>query len=150
MLEVALIVFCGLKDRLRGNSWGMALPFAALNGFGLAALMGLFFTPWALLVAALFTLGSSLGWGNPLGAALQGRDMDPHSLEWWQKGPLAKNKWLALAARGLMWFPTMAIAFPLSAWLASRHKFKNTTQQWEASEFIRGSLNALLVTVLWS
>jgi len=148
MIEALVILACGLLDRLRGNSWGQALPFAFFNGLVLSIYALGFDNPWSLLGAFLFMAGSAPGWGAPLGAALQGRVMNQAHLEWWQVGPLKKRPFLALAARGFMWAgPTMAVAMPLSALIAKHLPWRDTTAQWEGSEFIRGCLNAAL---LWA
>lgn len=173
MIEYALLllvpVFAWL-DRQRGTpSPDEVVPkIVALAGIGLvvAFLAGVDFT-WQLPVFALIVaVGSGiLGIGHPLGWALTGKPKG--EIEGWQKGPLAENPWLALAAYGtLIGLLTLAaldwrasgkvmlaltIAYPLAPLIVRGLDSVGLVppkQAWGFSEYIRGGLIALTLWVL--
>jgi hypothetical protein len=144
MMEVlSVIAACGALDRIRGSSAGVDMWAALINAGLLAYLVaGDWLTTTVILVT--FVGGSSFGWGEPLGRALDGDPMRKEHLEWWQFGWLKRNPWAALTFRGAMWFPTMTIAMPLST-LAAKYLPGSTERRWQYAEAIRGALNATLV-----
>ena len=123
--------------------------------------------PSALLAfLALYSLGMSFGWGGPLGAFL-GREPTVRldMREWWQRGFL-KNTVPAVIFRGILWalpiLPliywnaailyaciSIAVAFPVSAWIA-RTFDDGDKHQWEWMEVYRGLLNASILFALVS
>lgn len=112
-LIVALLL--GLFDAARGGHY-IPRVRASIGSLAYAfAVAWLLVGPhWTLpLVTAAFMLGEGMGWGCPLGSALRGQPMDAIScrsgLERWQVGPLARNAWLALAARGALWGVPIAL-----------------------------------------
>lgn len=114
LLTVFSILFCGFIDRMRGDPRDIISRTFEKLLYGLAAgflCVGL--SPVVLAAfAAFFMLGSSPGWGEPIGSALFNHKMHKQKLEWWQVGPLATNTHLALAVRGLIWaLPCLPLAY---------------------------------------
>lgn len=114
------IILLALLDRLRGSSY---LEFRGYRigrvigqlGMGLVAAWALELDGWQYWYAAsVVILGSMQAWGEPLGAAFEGRDMNHANLEYWQRGILARNIPLALVFRGLMWGVLLVIVNPLA------------------------------------
>lgn len=163
-LQILMLLACGPLDRLRGHpvhifkrravdklAYGLALALVAWPADPLAI---------PLLTIAMM-LGMSPGWGEPMGAILAARPMQPEALEWWQKGPTAKDPWVALAVRGVIWglpavpvavvfqdwsllgfIPAFAIAMP-AAMFAARLPFGR--DKWGNVEFARGWIAGVIV-----
>ena len=164
-MEMLLILLSAGLDRLRGMGlWAGTTPWAILNGWVIAALLGHPWDLWTPAIAALFALGSAPGWGNPMGRILAPDHRDFGDYEWWQVGPLRKDATLALAFRGAMWgLPLLAlygipngtpalwvvpvayaVAFPVSTWLATLIPASGF-RKWQWAEAIRGGLGAAAV-----
>lgn len=164
LFQLIAVVLSGFLDRVRGDAWHL-LGYRTVDklalGYCMSVVAGfpfdLLVTP--LIVAAMM-VGMSWGWGEPMGAAIVGRDMKPEKLEWWQVSVLKTNVWAALAARGalwglpvgmvgafvapsLMWFvPIYTLAFPLSVVIGKKF---GVDKAWEYSEYTRGWVAASLV-----
>ena len=103
MVSLIWIFGLSLLDRVRGSGWCAHCHLYGMLGMGLvtAALLGAH--GWiATYVVAAVMLGAAPGWGNPLGAALDGRPMGA-AYEWWQVGILRRSTLAALLFRGAMW-----------------------------------------------
>lgn len=145
-MDLLLIPLYAFIDRIRGDNRGFGgYGEMVIGGAVLYWLLVHEFGWWMLAFAVLWSLGSTWGWGNPIGAAMNRTPMGD-GFEWWQKWLLRKYTYLALFFRGAMWgFPVMClfywipevwkpalailIAFPLSCFLASfvdRDKFNLT------------------------
>ena len=175
MIEPLLIALAGYLDRMRGSDYDV-LPeivwkgkeignseWKILYGWVVAALFGHAFSWLTIPIIILFAIGEAWGWGEPIGAALTGKPMNPDKLEWWQKGALKSDPWAALGVRGLMWGAPVAllsfwepllmslpfifmITMPLGV-LAAKHIPKSTiSEKWTYQEIIRGLLTGLLIT----
>jgi hypothetical protein len=123
--------------------------------------------PLAVGFGILYGLTEKFGWGEPLGSALFGYPMNPKQLEKWQVGPLKKNAYLALVARGGIWaspalalvpyyeqflfiFIAMGIAMPVSVLIArfiGEYRSLTNKAVWRLNEYIRGGLVASLTFV---
>lgn len=113
---------------------------------------------WSYAVfVAWFVLGSSVGWGRPIGVALGGQN-SPEP-EKWQVGPLEDDR-LALVARGAFWLgPTALLTFVSGNWMwtvaaiamtaafvAAPYLSKSLFEmedRWANMEYLRGALFAL-------
>lgn len=161
MQEILTVLVMGMLDRVRGDSFGVSKGAEQ-------TLYGLFVAVFAvhlsfihsLLFAACFVLGSSIGWGGPLGAYLaQHETQDPQTFEWWQVSILKTNLMLALIFRGFLWgFPLIVLsyfldnqligaagiayilAFPLAITIARKRN-----DAWELQEWLRGFLAGALI-----
>lgn len=152
------IIFCGFIDRMRGDPAHIVNRTFEKLLYGVAVgllSVGTDSLPILASFAALFSLGSSAGWGEPLSSALYGKAIRLDHCEWWQVGPLRKNVTLALVARGLIWGAPcallafwdlraleplmMAVCFPLSVYIAKLIK-ADYINLWETNEVIRGLL----------
>lgn len=126
------------------------------------------FDVWlAPLVLIGYWIGESWGWGEPLGAFLGKRNMEPADYEWWQKGILKYEADTALVVRGAMWgFPTAIPLYfydPLLALtvfvgytlgmlagpITANHYWpeKNDWWRWGANEYIRGAYVMALIVL---
>ena len=156
-MTLFLIFLAGVLDRIRGTEFHI-LGFRAIDklvyGWIIGLLMGV--TGWPLVpFAALFAIGVSIGFGEPIGMALEGKPLDPSNREWWQ---IVDNAWLALAFRGALtglpltlliwWIPAVwiiatafSVAFPLAVLIAKYLPF----DKWETQEYMRGWIGAGLI-----
>ncbi|WP_232325175.1 hypothetical protein [Microbulbifer agarilyticus] len=175
LLSAGLVLACGYLDRLRGDGGRQLLPGTnalemALYGLAAGWLCGVT-DLWPLLgFALLFSLGERPGWGEPLGAWLYAKPMQPQLLEWWQLGPLATRPGLSCLVRGFLWglpvwlllpwapqvWPVplaMALAFWLAPLLAKRLEPwpgwpplpLTDGRRWEIGEALRGWCFAILL-----
>lgn len=163
--KIALVVACGFADRIRGSA-KPKIPGALKNfiyGLMIAAILGseIYWT-W-FVCGGLWIAGESFGWGEPIGAAVMRKKMNPANYEDWQIGPLKKNVWLALAARGAIWgfFPSlltffdlryllcmsMTLVFPLACWIDRNYEI--VTGPWEEQEYLRGWGVAIVMLLGW-
>lgn len=153
-VQILAALACGPLDRLRGHAthlFGLRLADKVAYGLALSLIMSqdpvvVVFTTLAMIA------GMSPGWGEPMGAILDKREMK--DFEWWQFGPLKQNPWLALMFRGFLWgLPVVpvavyfqdisllayilafTVAMPL-AMLAARLPFGR--DKWGSVEFARG------------
>ena len=157
-----IFALLGPLDAARGGYFTSIRASIATWVYAAAVAFMLGATGWLFLaVMAAFRLGESFGWGCPLGAALFGNKMDPAEYEWWQRGPLRKDPWLALVARGAMWglpvallgyhymLGIMTIAMVAAPAIVRqihvRRPFKNA---WGAQEFVRGWIIGALLLIL--
>lgn len=166
LTKLLLAYSCGLIDRYRGNSINVfysktveAVIYGLLVG-------SIFLTDLRLVLpfAVLWALGASFGWGEPLGALLTGREMNPAKYEWWQFWILKKSPMFACIFRGVMWgacvLPiayfdmkasafvfVMGMIFPLAVRLASKFIIVNESN-WARQEYYRGWLAGLAALVL--
>lgn len=176
LLALCLITMCSILHRTRGDK-----KVTIISNYVEASLMGIclsilalantpaevHFVPLSILFGLLYGLTEKPGWGEPLSSALYGTVMRKRHLEKWQVGPLAKNAYLALAARGAIWaspafilmqwydeffyiFVAQSIAMPAGVAITrladKKFIFKNS---WQANEYISGALVASL-TFLFS
>ena len=145
------ILAAGLFDRMRGSGWFKYSHFIGMAGMSVSLGVLLGVHGWTFLAfVSIFMLGAAPGWGNPLGAAFDFRNMGSN-YEWWQIGVLRKSVPLALLARGIMWtLPTLpfssptfvalgALAFPLSVYMVRDIPGKRAAA-WSMLEFTRGVL----------
>ena len=123
---------------------------------------------WVIPFALLWALGSTTGWGTPIGAALNNETMG-RAGEWRQVGVLKPNTFLALLARGCIWglpvlllspwfvtwpaFVAISISFTAAPYLARLGKeewFKYSwlAKRWHLQEWIRGLLTGLLTYLI--
>lgn len=171
MIEMLLLLIIGPLDAIRGGLLSTRFRFtvkAGVIGYGLAiaALLGHGWDAMTFPLIALFAAGESFGWGEPLGAALDGRPMLPARYERWQVGILTRNAWLALAARGLIWslpiavlapidwrllavVPAFSISMPLApALVRAANRWRPSGHLWGHQEFVRGWIVAALLWVM--
>lgn len=171
LLALCLIAMCSILDRTRGDKKITIISNyveACLMGICLSALAFIndtpedYMLPLGLLFGLMYGLTEKPGWGEPLSAALYGREMRKKHLEKWQVGPLAKNTYLALIARGAIWgspalimmywyeqffYVFVAQTIAMSASIAitriadKKITFKNS---WQVNEYIRGAMVGLL------
>lgn len=157
MIAALILAFlvAGLADRIRGDVFDF-LPWSKAGDcavYGLAVAVCLEPSPWWTYPAfiGLWIAGASFGWGEPMGAALEGRSMDQGRLEWWQFGLFARNAWAALALRGALWGAcivplayfdrrflfalAMTGVMPLAVWVGKRTA---PQQGWVVQEYVRG------------
>ena len=156
-----LIILMAYLDRIRGSDFRIVKgDIRLLMGWCLAALMGHELDILTLPIVILFAIGEAPGWGAAIGPGLESRPMDQTNLEWWQKGILKTNTYLALAVRGVMWGLPVAllgyfdhnllwlpliigIAMPLAVWAVSL-----TTKDWGHQEILRGLLVGSMVAAV--
>lgn len=160
-MELLLIYFAGLCDRLRGAGFdfGLRIIDQLTYGWVIAAVLGHPFDSLTPAIAAAFALGSAPGWGDTSSAIMQRRELDKVELNSWQVGILATNKWLSAAARGVIWglpvallgyfdprlisaIVVMPAAYIGAAWLAGLLPAKSTGaitgSPWAWMESMRG------------
>lgn len=164
MVEVLLIIFTTIIDKLRGQGKLPKSIMQMLYGVGLAAYLN-YNLKFIIAFSIAFVLGISIGWGEPVGAYIQDRPMQQDKLESWQFGLFRKNVFAAICLRALIWvmpliiiciwwpqtmpaIPAIFISFILAVKIAKR-MLKNTIAAWEYHELIRGFLVGSL-TVLFS
>jgi hypothetical protein len=161
MIAALILAFlvAGFADRLRGDDYDLS-PWRKAGDsavYGLAVAVCLAPSTWWTypVFIALWIAGASIGWGEPMGAALEGRSMERDRLEWWQFGFFARNAWAALALRGVIWggctLPlavfdrrflfalAMTGVMPLAAWIG---KATGPKRSWVVQECVRGWLIA--------
>ena len=158
-----MIIVCSIFDRLRGSNYDFISSAIEKIIYGIAAgiLCGL--TDWYLVAvySALFAVGSSSGWGEPMGAVIENRKMKIHNVEWWQCWIFERNAILALMFRGAMWggciaplaywdmnvlwtIPAMMLAMPIAA-KTGNLMIGKVNDPWAAQEYVRGALFGLLL-----
>ena len=170
MIEnMMFILLLGALDRLRGSGWipGTKAMFQVLYGLATAWLLcgGDIFPSFILVFSLFFTVGVSIGWGEPLGAFIANRPLKIENLEVWQVGMLKKNATLAVITRGLIWglctlpaayyslnltltfILSITISFFLAAFI-TRLWVRKDVVAWEIHEFIRGSLLGLVILII--
>lgn len=163
-LQIMAALACGPLDRLRGHHvhlFNLRMADKVAYGFALA-LVAAPADPIAVpFIMIAMILGMSPGWGEPIGATLENRDMRKEHLEWWQKGLAATDPMTALAIRGVIWglpivpvalwfedwsllgiIPAFAIAMPLSMFAA---KLEIGKDKWGNTEFARGWIAAVII-----
>ena len=166
-LQIASVFFASMLDRLRGDAkhlLGQRMLDKVALGYIMAIVAGYPFDPIITpSIVVAMVLGMSFGWGEPIGATLDGRAMNPAKLEWWQKGILARNKTAALAFRGAMWGipigivgavfkdPVLMSFVPVYTvvFIAAVYLVKGKKMAWEKMEYIRGALAAALVLAVY-
>ena len=105
-MDVLAVILCGFFDRMRGDPRNIINRTVEKLLYGLSAawLTVGFANIWiGAAFAALFAVGSSPGWGEPLHSALYDKRMRREHLEKWQFGAMKDNIPLSLAVRGLIW-----------------------------------------------
>lgn len=152
-MSILYTLSLGFSDRLRGSGWFKYSHTIGLLLMGVIIALMLKVSLWPLVyTVAAVTLGGSVGWGNPLGAAYDGREMGT-DYEWWQVGVLRNSTLASVAFRGLMWgillTPVSLIAsgaiflsFIIAPYLA-----RATRMSWGWMEFTRGLLMGLMITI---
>ena len=165
IVDIFLMLALSMFDRQRGNPTRGYPKALALMTIGMVAalLMQLGSTTGAIFVAMAVAIGYSIGWGQPLGAALRGTPSDDY--EWWQFcQPLRSYPYLALAVRGaivgvlvalggdfsaaLVIGVACAIAFPLAPAITVYGLRQVYDRGWATQEYIRGGLFGLLIVLL--
>ena len=165
IIDIFLVLALSLFDHQRGSPKRSIPKALALMIIGMVAalLMQLSSTTGALFVAIAIAIGYSIGWGQPLGAALRGSPSDDY--EWWQFcQPLRRYPYLALAVRGaivgalvalggdfhaaLVIGAACAIAFPLAPAITVYGLCQVYDRGWATQEYIRGGLFGLLIMLL--
>ena len=172
--EIIAAALCGPLDRVRGHHKHI-LNHRALDklayGAALTLALGFHRDPLLFVIcAALLALGMAPGWGEPMGAILDKRQMRPDFLEWWQIGPARRSPWVAVALRGLLWgapliplalysrdwsllavSPVMAVAFVTGMHIGPRLPYIEPDDAWGRCEWARGWVaGAMLVGVGWA
>ena len=169
-LQLLALALCGPLDRLRGHHAHLfGLRIADKLAYSLAlALVAAPADPVAMpFIMLAMMLGMSPGWGEPMGAILDGRAMRPEALEWWQKGPTVEDPRKALVVRGVLWgvpiipvaiwfedwsllgmILAFAIAMPLAMHAA---RFEIGQDKWGNVEYARGWIAGaiVLLTSFW-
>ncbi|NIT14783.1 MAG: hypothetical protein GTN99_11275 [Candidatus Dadabacteria bacterium] len=122
-------------------------------GYGTAWVAG-YGEHWTALVCMLaFWLGEKVGVGGYMGS-LVGADVDDH--EWWQKGVLKENDYLAAVVRGVIWmlpvlplawfYPDymvvvgMPLALLVGAVIARFVPWDSGLKHWEGIEWLTGAV----------
>jgi hypothetical protein len=159
------ILACSGTDRLRGSGkWPLGvgrLLYAAVASLPVVRPEDGY---WMLVFALLFFVGSTYGWGNPMGRVFIPRKHAHAAPERWQAGPLVTYPLLALFVRGLMWLapaafiyiPTgnalylvapiaMTVAFTASPYIA-RALVKDEARRWAPMEYLRGGIYGLMTS----
>lgn len=163
MIELLAIICMGSMDRWRGDAddIGSRLLEKLLYGAATcAAATGTLLTPLLPLFLFAMLAGSSSGWGEPLGALIERREMDPSKLERWQHvilpGLLRRSPIAAMIVRGaiwgapflpLAWFDPVLLAVPLAFMVAvpvAPYLFRD----WEIQEFARGGIAGMIIVYL--
>lgn len=159
MIDLAAILSMGALDRWRGdrNDLGSKLVEKLLYGAAVClAATGTLFTPLLPLFMLALLIGSSIGWGEPLGALIDRRPMVEDRLEWWQFGVAKRSSLVAMVLRGaiwglpfmpLVWFDTDLLAVPL-AFLIAVPLAPYLFRDWEIQEFVRGWIAGLIIVAL--
>lgn len=178
MFDYLLIPAYAILDRIRGDNVG---PGGVLEAFVMGMLVFVAITPtlslWAFAFGALWALGSSPGWGAPIGVALNpGRNLKDHDPEWWQFGIFKKRTYAALILRGMMWgapvlsllpqvpnaavaFFAITVAFSTAPWVARYTPESLFTKvptrlrpylykKWQVMELIRGIICMTICVLL--
>lgn len=160
---IMAIIALGAYDRVRGagNDLMMFGRFVGLLGMGnsVSIILGLHGLETLIVIALMFA-GGTAGWGIPLGAAFDGREMKPSDGKYhrWQVGFLRKNVFAAMVARGIIWGSCLAvfswkaglaygIAFAAAPYLARIIPISRGNA-WQLMEFGRGILAGTLLAVL--
>ena len=171
MIEtVLLIILCSLLDRYRGDKIHIAYSRTVeklLYGLAIATLAGLQLYV-AIPFSILWAVGSSMGWGTPIGAYFAKTDMTPE-YESWQFGVFKRNTTLALLLRGFIWalptaplayfnlsilyfLPLCSIGFLLALFLVRvKVKIVSNVDRWAQQEYIRGliyGIGAFLISLI--
>lgn len=167
LIGANLVLWMGLLDRLRGDARNLGWRAVDKAAYGLTAALLLTtgdFDPYAVLaITAGMYAGMSIGWGGAIGPALEHRRPHHYELEWWQRGPLARNAWAALAARGALWglcvlpaawlepraalaLPAYIVAMPAAVWLTNRLRAP-APGDWTAQELYRGWIAGSLMLI---
>lgn len=150
-----LIVLAGLMDRVRGDQFHFfrRVVDKLVYGWVIAALFGHPLDWLTPAIAVAFALGASPGWGDSMGAILEGRDIKPgyDRGHFWQFGPLRRRKWPAAVVRGALWgLPVALLAYydPLLIWAVPIMTIAYTAslaisarwlgRSWEHAETLRG------------
>ena len=170
-MSYLLILLMGFFDRLRGDAFHLIHRTVEKLTYGwiVAALAGYPLDFFTVGIAGLWAVGMSFGWGEPLGAFLERREMSIVRLEWWQRGILEKDTLLAIVARGALWglcitplaffdldllviAVAITIAFTLSVFIArffivlnNRSWYQLKGSSWEATEYLRGWIAGLII-----
>lgn len=156
MTLILYILALGYADQMRGSGTFKYHHLVGQIAMGIVVATILHvFDPLAMAyVVAMVAWGSSPGWGNPLGAAYDGRPMEQNHYEWWQVGILRRSTIAALAVRGFMWgvglLPvsvTATIAFTV-AFVAAPYLARWMKLSWAWMEFTRGALVAFLIITM--
>lgn len=158
------IYMMGHFDRISGDSYDLGLTKWAerlMYGWMCAAVVGHPFDIFTLASGLAIALGRAPGWGEPIGAALERRQMVEERLEWWQIGPAARHTWVALWARGAMWgmcflplawfdhkFLAATAAFTIALPAAILIERLRGTNNWEWQERFRGWIAGILCKTL--
>jgi len=171
-IDIPLAILYAADERLRGDNRGF-------GGFGEMILGGCIIyyllthsIDWYILpFSVLWSLGSTWGWGEPMGTAIHRRPgMMAHKLEWWQFWLFKRDVYAALTLRGAMWgLPCLlmscvtpdawkaalaiTIAFPLSCYITSFTKeewfhWSWLDKKWHFCEWVRGLMTAGLIVVM--
>ena len=165
IIDIFLVLVLSAFDRQRGNPERGYPKAIALGAIGAAAAFLLQPTSLGEMVFTelAIAVGYSIGWGQPLGAALRGTPSDDY--EWWQFcQPLRRYPYLALAVRGaivgvlvalggdfsaaLVIGAACAIAFPLAPAITVYGLRQVYDRGWATQEYIRGGLFGLLIMLL--
>lgn len=160
MTELFAVLLMAALDRWRGDGDDIVNRLIEKLLYGAAtcaAATGTLLTPLLPLFMLAMLAGSSKGWGEPLGALIKRRDMDPAKLEGWQTwilpGLLRRSPIAAMIVRGLIWavpFLPLALidadllAVPLAFAIAvpvAPYLFRD----WEIQEFARGGIAGLII-----
>lgn len=155
MISILSILALGLADRVRGSGWFKYGHDYGLVAMGMIVAFMLNLSGWkALYTVAAVAFGGAPGWGNPLGAAYDGRPMEHNNYEWWQVGLLRRSIFAALVARGFLWGVLLlpisipaAIAFTV-AFVVTPYLARWTRMSWGWMEFSRGALVAFLIITM--
>lgn len=164
LMYIAVVYFMGCADRVSGDTYNLGFTKnedRAFYGWLVACLFSHYWD-WIMLATVLATIvGRAPGWGEPMGAALTGKDMNQNELEWYQVGILKRNAWLALLARGALWgacyipivyfdsrymYAVLAftIALPVAAFVSKITLYGN----WETQERYRGGLAGVFISAM--
>lgn len=160
MIELFAILAMAILDRWRGDGDNIGSRLVEKLLYGAAtcvAATGTLLTPLLPLFMLAMLAGSSTGWGEPLGALINRRPMNPAKLERWQPwilpGLLRRSAIAAMIMRGLIWaapfLPLVLIdadliAVPLAFAVAvpvAPYLFRD----WEIQEFARGGIAGLII-----
>lgn len=167
-LTLFLIISCCMFDRARGDKFDLIDRAAEqiMYGISIAFCSGLF-DGRSFVIAGLWWVGCSVGWGEPLGAFLGCLRMNPAKLQNWQWGPWAKSAVLALVVRGWIWgaplisagyfidwqWYLVALLMPIpvvvAPWIARKANLAFLGSTWEQQEYYRGGIAAALVVLIF-
>lgn len=154
ILAIFAIYMMGNFDRVSGDRYDLGLTKWAermMYGWMCAAIIGHPYDAFTLAAGLAVALGRAPGFGEPIGALLERRDMVEERLEWWQVGLAARNAWAALCMRGAMWgacflplawfdyhFLAASAAFTVAMPAAILVERLRGTNNWEWQERFRG------------